>query len=79
MRDENSYFAELLRYIHLNHIRAGLVGTLSDLERYPWSGHGVLLGEVPGSQQEREWALSRFGQTANSAKKAYGEFVAAGV
>ena len=77
--DEDSYFVELLRYIHLNPIRAGLVGTLSDLERYPWSGHGVLLGEVEGSWQEREWVLSWFGQTANRAQKAYREFVAAGV
>ena len=77
--DEDSYFVELLRYIHLNPIRAGLVRTLSDLERYPWSGHGVLLGEVAGNWQEREWVLSWFGETTNGAKKAYREFVAAGV
>ena len=77
--EEDCYFAELLRYIHLNPIRAGLVGTLGELERYPWSGHAVLLGEVVGSWQEREWVLSWFGKTANSAKKAYREFVAAGL
>ena len=77
--EEDSYFVELLRYIHLNPIRAGLVGTLSDLELYPWSGHGVLLGEVAGRWQEREWVLSWFGKTDHSAKKAYCEFVAAGV
>ena len=77
--EEDRYFVELLRYIHLNPIRAGLVGTLSDLERYPWSGHGILLGEVAGSWQEREWVLSWFGKTADSAKNAYREFVAAGV
>ena len=77
--EEDAYFVELLRYIHLNPIRAGLVGTLSDLERYPWSGHGILLGEVAGSWQEREWVLSWFGKTADSAKQAYREFVAEGV
>ena len=77
--EEDGYFVELLRYIHLNPIRAGLVGTLSELERYPWSGHGVLLGEVAGSWQEREWVLSWFGETANTAQNAYREFVAAGV
>ena len=77
--EEDGYFVELLRYIHLNPIRAGLVGTLSELERYPWSGHGVLMGEVAGNWQEREWVLSWFGKTANSARKAYREFVAAGV
>ena len=77
--EENRYFVELLRYIHLNPLRAGLVGTLSDLERYPWSGHGVVLGEVAGSWQEREWVLSWFGKTTDSAIQAYREFVAEGV
>ena len=73
--EENRYFVELLRYIHLNPLRARLVRTLSELERYPWSGHGVVLGEVAGSRQEREWVLSWFGKTADSAKQAYREFV----
>ena len=77
--EEDRYFVGLLRYIHLNPIRAGLIGTLSDLERYPWSGHGILLGEVAGSWQEREWVLSWFGRTTDSAKQAYREFVAEGV
>ena len=77
--EEDRYFVELLRYIHLNPLRARLVRTLSELERYPWSGHGVVLGEVAGSWQEREWVLSWFGKTADSAIQAYREFVAEGV
>ena len=77
--EEDRYFVELLRYIHLNPLRARLVRTLSALERYPWSGHGVVLGEVAGSWQEREWVLRWFGKTADSAKQAYREFVAEGV
>ena len=65
--EEDRYFVELLRYIHLNPLRARLVRTLSELERYPWSGHGVVLGEVAGSWQEREWVLSWFGKTTDSA------------
>ena len=34
---------------------------------------------MAGSWQEREWVLSWFGKTANSANKAYREFVAEGV
>ena len=68
----------LLRYIHLNPLRARLVRTLSELECYPWSGHGVLLGEVAGRWQEREWVLSWFGKTTDSAIQAYREFVAGG-
>ena len=77
--EENRYFVELLRYIHLNPLRARLVRTLSELERYPWSGHGVVLGELAGSWQEREWVLSWFGKMTDSAKQAYREFVAEGV
>jgi REP element-mobilizing transposase RayT len=34
----------LLRYVHLNPIRGGLVADLAALERYPWSSHGALMG-----------------------------------
>jgi hypothetical protein len=34
--DADSYLAELLRYIHLNPVRAGMV---KSPEEYPWSGH----------------------------------------
>ena len=37
------------------------------------------MGKVAGSWQEREWVLSWFGKTADSAKQAYREFVAEGV
>ena len=47
--EEESYFLELLRYIHLNPLRAGIVSDLDALTRYPWSGHAVLLGEAPGA------------------------------
>ncbi len=53
----------------------GLVRTFSELERYPWSRHGVLLAEVATSWQERQWVLSWFGRTTDSAKQAYREFV----
>src|SRR5690606_10860929 len=38
---EDAYFLELVRYIHLNPLRAGLVQDLDALNRYPFSGHGV--------------------------------------
>ena len=41
---EVPYFKELVRYIHLNPLRAGLVDTLNKLNRYKWCGHSTLLG-----------------------------------
>ena len=37
--EEDPYFKELVRYIHLNPLRAGVVDTLAKLDRYKWSGH----------------------------------------
>lgn len=42
--DKENYLLELVRYIHLNPIRSGLVKTIEELDRYPWSGHSVLMG-----------------------------------
>jgi len=42
--EEGPYLLELIRYIHLNPIRAGLVKDLKELEKYPWSGHSAILG-----------------------------------
>ncbi len=35
--DEEVYFQELVRYIHLNPLRAGLVRKLKELDGYRWS------------------------------------------
>jgi REP-associated tyrosine transposase len=63
--DGDSYFTELVRYIHLNPLRVKLVADLRELERYPYSGHGVILGTVKNEWQDRdswfsvEWHLLR--------------------
>jgi len=35
---EDAYLTELVRYIHLNPLRAGLVKDLTELSTFPWSG-----------------------------------------
>ena len=47
---EDLYLKELVRYIHLNPVRAGLVSDLSGLNKYPYCGHSALSGSV-----ERKW------------------------
>jgi hypothetical protein len=42
--EEDPYLLELIRYIHLNPLRAKLVQDLNELDTYPWSGHSALLG-----------------------------------
>ena len=42
--EEDPYLLELIRYIHLNPLRAKLVEDLKALDKYPWSGHSAILG-----------------------------------
>lgn len=42
--EEDTYFKELVRYIHLNPLRAGLVDTVQKLDWYRWCGHSGPLG-----------------------------------
>jgi REP element-mobilizing transposase RayT len=44
--EEDQYLLELVRYIHLNPVRSHMVGNMEELDRYRWSGHGVLVGKV---------------------------------
>jgi REP element-mobilizing transposase RayT len=64
--EEEEYLLELVRYIHLNPFRAGIVGTLEELDRYAWSGHAVLLGKRKLSGQIVDEVLSRFGKSSVS-------------
>lgn len=42
--EQDPYLLELIRYIHLNPLRASLVNDLKELDSYPWSGHSAMLG-----------------------------------
>jgi len=77
--EEDNYLLELVRYIHLNPLRAGLVKDLSALERFAWCGHGALLGRQGMKGQRVKEVLSLFGTRPAQAGKAYLQFVADGV
>jgi len=76
---EDAYLLELIRYIHLNPLRAGLAKTIDELDRYPWSGHAVLMGQQELSGQSIDDVLLLFGQRKKSARQAYREFVIDGI
>lgn len=77
--DEDAYFRELVRYIHLNPLRAKEVKDVHDLDRYPWCGHSVLMGRRKHPWQERDYVLSWFGKTEGEARKEYRAYVKEGV
>jgi len=77
--EEDAYFRELVRYIHLNPLRASLVSDLQGLDRYPWSGHATLLGHKPYPWQDRGYVLAWFGQNQRAAIRAYRTYVEEGI
>ena len=77
--DGDSYFTELVRYIHLNPLRVKLVKDMGELERYRYCGHGVITGKVSYPWQDRDYVLNWFGGKEKEAVRAYREFVREGV
>jgi putative transposase len=67
VRDERQLL-QLVSYIHLNAVAAGLV---TDPAAYPFSGHRELLGTEPRRLVDAEAALSLFGTTARAARRSY--------
>ena len=69
---------ELVRYIHLNPLRAGLAKNLEELERYPWCGHGALMGRQEVLWQKVSEVLEYFGLKAKKARSGYRQFMEEG-
>ena len=76
--EEEPYFLQLVRYVALNPVRAGLVRTAEELDRYPWGGHAVLVGRRSAPWQDVGEVLARFGRDAGEAVRRYRDFVLAG-
>ncbi|MDH4009509.1 MAG: transposase [Desulfobacterales bacterium] len=75
---EDAYLLELVRYIHLNPLRAGVVKDLKTLNNYAWCGHRVLMGKVSCNWQDRDYVLRLFGKREGPARRAYAAFIAKG-
>jgi REP element-mobilizing transposase RayT len=75
---EENYLRELVRYIHLNLLRAGMVKDLQGLNFSPWSGHSALIGNRKREWQDRDYVLSFFGE-GQKGKKKYLEFIQEGI
>ncbi len=76
---EDPYLLELARYIHLNPLRAGLVADMQELGKYPFSGHGVVMGKFVRSWQDTDTVLAYFGKTLGPARRSYRAFVTKGI
>lgn len=70
---------ELVRYIHLNPLRAGQVKDYRELCQHLYCGHGVLLNKLDYTWQDTTSVLTLFGSKPAVARPRYSKFVAKGI
>lgn len=73
--DDNEYLKELIRYIHLNPVRAKLV---NDPLLYYWSSHQAYFNK-DFAWLAKDILLRKFGETRFLAKQAFHHFVSSGI
>ena len=76
---EDAYLKELVRYIHLNPLRARIVPDIAELNSYPYCGHSVLMGKKKRPWQDIGYVLSFFGKSLREARKRYLQYVESGI
>ena len=76
---EDLYLLELVRYIHLNPLRARIVKELKELDKYPYCGHSVLMGKNKREWQDSDYILGFYNGKYLTARRRYREYVEKGV
>jgi putative transposase len=76
---EDTYLKELVRYIHLNPLRAKIVSNITELNKYPFCGHSVMMGRKKHDWQNSKYVLSYFDRTMKGARVRYLEYVKNGI
>jgi len=76
---EDPYFMELVRYIHLNPLRANIIKDYSSLGRYKYCGHGVILGNKRNDWQDVDYVLGFFSKKRKISQRQYKEYVSEGI
>jgi putative transposase len=77
--DEDNYLIALVRYIHLNPMRARLVKTIEELDRYPFCGHRTIIGKAKHPWMDSDYVLLQFGSTRRKGMAEYRKFMREGV
>ena len=76
---EDIYLKELVRYIHLNPLRAKVVSDMESLNKYEYCGHSVLMGVMDCNWQETKYVLSCFGNDLSEGRKNYYDYMQQGM
>ena len=73
--EEEPYLLELVSYIHLNCLRAGIVEDMKTLNSYPYCGHAAIMGKLKYDWQDSDYVLRLFGKRAYDARRSYFKFI----
>ncbi len=76
---EDAYLLELVRYIHLNPLRAKLVTGFDKLSEFPYSGHGALVGTLPNDWQNTSAVFQLFDKDLAKARQKYLAYIQDGI
>ena len=76
---KDPYFVELVRYIHLNPIRAKIIGSIEELNAYPWTGHSAICGKMKRQWQSKREILERFGNDRRTSIHNYCDYIKEGI
>jgi REP element-mobilizing transposase RayT len=66
--EEDRYLRQLVAYIHLNPLRAGVVADMAEMKDYPYTGHSALMGRLERAWQDTEYVLAVFGRRVSEAR-----------
>jgi hypothetical protein len=77
--DEDNYLLSLVRYIHLNPVRARIIQTMTEMDKYPWSGHRSIIEKAKYPWMDTATVLAQFGGTKRKAIKEYERFIREGM
>lgn len=76
---EDSYLLELVRYIHLNPLRANIVSGIKALDEYPFSGHSAVMGRCKNPWQDVDGVLKLYADKVQVARDNYRTFIEKGI
>ncbi|MBU4304052.1 MAG: transposase [Candidatus Omnitrophica bacterium] len=76
--DKDEYLLRLIRYIHLNPVKAGVID-INSLYRYDWTGHREILKKQEEGIIVREEVLGYFEKTGQKAIALYKEYIYEGL
>ncbi len=76
--ENGSYAMQLVRYIHLNPVRAGLVRSIDALDYYPLTGHSGFVRNQPEKWHDLEGLRSLLNKTGAEALSAYSSLLRTG-